>query len=102
MYSYHITPLARQDLAEIKQYIREELFAPQSANDLMLAFKKAFEGACRFPQSIPHVTDPKLHGKGYREIIVKNYIAFVLLDHENESVDIMRVLYYSRDYQRML
>ena len=69
---------------------------------LMLAFQKAFEGACRFPQSIPPVTDPKLYGKGYRKIIVKNYIAFVLLDHEKESVDIMRVVYYSRDYRKML
>ena len=102
MYSYRITPLARQDLAEIKQFISEELYAPQSAKDLMPAFKKAFEGACRFPQSIPPVTDPKLCGKGYRKIIIKNYIAFVLLDHEKESVDIMRVVYYSRNYQKML
>ena len=102
MYSYRITPLARLDMASAKQYIAVELSAPESANELMQALKTAFENACAFPESIPPVTDPKLQVKEYRKIIVKNYIAFVLLDHENESVDIMRVLYYARNFRKLL
>lgn len=102
MYSYRITPLARKDMLEIRRYIRDELFAPDSAISLMKALEQAFQDACRFPQSLQPVTDPRLHAQGYRKIIVKNYIAFVLIDEESEYVDIMRVLYYARNYAKLL
>ncbi len=102
MYTYRITPLARQDMKEINAYIRYKLSAPDSAAMLMKAFQAAFEHACRFPESIPPVTEPILQKKGYRKIIVKRYIAFVLLDPVRESVDIMRVCYYARKYEDLL
>ena len=100
MYVYRITPSAYQDMSEIKRYIREELCAPDSAEALTQAFIKAFEDACRFPFSLPPVQDARLRAAGYRKIIVKNYIAFALICQER--VDIMRVLYYGRDYKRLL
>ena len=102
MYTFHLTPLARQDLKDIRAYIRDTLAAPESAKALMLAFQAAFEKACQFPESLPPVTDPLLRQRGYRKIIVKRYIAFVLIDNDRESVDIMRVLYYARKYEDLL
>ena len=102
MYTYHLTPLARQDLCDIRAYIRDTLYAPESAKALIQAFQAAFEKACRFPEAIPPVTDSSLRQRGYRKIIVKRYIAFVLIDHTRESVDIMRVLYYARKYEDLL
>lgn len=100
MYVYRITPSAYRDLSEIKRYIREELSSPERADLLIQAFMKAFENACMYPFSLPPVQEPRLQARGYRKIIVKNYIAFVQV--RGETVEIMRVLYYGRDYQRLL
>ncbi len=102
MYTYHLTPLARQDLKDIHAYISDTLFAPESAKSLIQSFQTAFEKACQFPESVPMVTEPLLHQRGYRKIIVKHYIAFVLIDHDRESVDVMRVLYYARNFINVL
>ena len=102
MYTYRLTPPARKDLEEINRDIRDKLMDSASAKGLMEAFAKAFAGACRFPFRLPPVMDPRLKAQGYRKIIVKNYIAFVLIDEEQEFVDVMRVLYHARNYQELL
>ncbi len=102
MYTYRLTPSAKNDLLDIRRYIGQELQAPDSAERHMAAFEQAFREACRYPLSLPLVNDPALQAKGYRKIIVKNYVAFVLIDQEHEFVDIMRVLYYARNYQKLL
>lgn len=102
MYTYRIAPSAKQDLLDIREYIRNTLMAPDSAENLMRAFEQAFSDACRFPLSLPPVSDPHLQAKGYRKIIVKNYIALVLIDCESDCVDIMRIVFYARNYQRLL
>ena len=35
--------------------------------------------------------------KGYRKILVNNYIVFVLPDQKSEVLNVMRVLYHARD-----
>lgn len=40
--------------------------------------------------------------KGYRKILVNNYIMFVLPDQKSEVLNVMRVLYYARDYFKEL
>ncbi len=102
MFTYRITPLAKSDMMEIRQYIREKLSAPESATKLMEDLQQAFCDACRFPKSIQPVNDPLLRAKGYRKIIVRNFIAYILIDDDHEFVDVMRVLYYARDYTKLL
>ena len=102
MYTYRLTASARNDLKEIKAYIQDKLMAPESAKRLMQAFEQAFSNACLHPKRLPPVTDSRLFTQGYRKIIVKNYVAFVLIDDANQFVDIMRVLYYARNYEKLL
>ena len=40
--------------------------------------------------------------KGYRQILVNNYIVFVLPDQKSEVLNVMRVLYHARDYFKEL
>lgn len=40
--------------------------------------------------------------KGYRKLIIDNYILFYLVDEENKQVTIMRVLYGKQKYENLL
>ena len=102
MYTYQLTPSAIEDLQEIGDYIAKQLHAPESAVNLLREIEAAVAAACAFPLSLPEINDPLLRMKGYRKIIVKNYIAFVLPDQEQQILNVMRVLYSARDYMKEL
>lgn len=102
MYTYRLTQSAIRDLQEISDYISQQLFAPESARKLLDALEHAIRSGCRFPLSLPAVGDPLLRIKGYRKIIVNNYIVFVIPDEENQVLNVMRVLYRAQDYIQYL
>lgn len=97
MYAYRLTPSAVQDLREVADYIANQLCAPESAIRLLDEIQDAIQAACAYPLSLPAINDALLRRKGYRKIIVKNYIAFVIPDSQNNVLQVMRVLYYARD-----
>lgn len=102
MYKYRLMPSAVQDLQEIADYIAEQLSASESAIRLLEKVEEAIRFDCTFPLSLPPVNDELLRMKGYRKILVDNYIVFVLPDQKNEALNVMRVLYYARDYFKEL
>ena len=100
MYTYRLTPSAVEDLREIADYIANHLCAPESAIGIFGAL--VILAACAYPFSLPAINDALLRTKGYRKVVVKNYIAFVLPDREKEILNVMRVMYYARDYLKEL
>lgn len=97
-----LTPLARMDLEEIYQYISICLDAPQAADRLMTAFEKSFEQLQNHPFSFPRANDESLRKKGYRKLIVENYVGAYLLNEQTKEVVVMRFFYGARDYKRLL
>ena len=93
-----LTPLARTDLEEIYQYISICLDAPQAADRLMTAFEKSFEQLQNHPFSFPRADDESLRKKGYRKLIVENYVGAYLLNEQTKEVVVMRFFYGARDY----
>ena len=79
-----LTPLARTDLEEIYQYISICLDAPQAADRLMTAFEKSFEQLQNHPFSFPRADDESLRKKGYRKLIVENYVGAYLLNEQTK------------------
>ena len=102
MYTYRLTPSAVHDLQDIADYISEQLRAPESAVNLLNEIEAAIERACAYPLSLPMINDELLRRKGYRKIIVKNYLVFVLPNPRDEILSIMRVMYSARDYLKEL
>ena len=98
MYTYKLMPSAIRDLQEIADYIANYLCAPESALGLLDDIEAAIKESCAFPLSLPAINDEILKSKGYRKLVVKNYIVFVLPDQKNEVLNIMRVMYHARDY----
>ncbi len=101
-YNVKFTRKAVDDLDEIYRYISSELFAKNSANDLLERIETSIMRLKDFPFLCNFVADEFLKKKGYRKLIIDNYIAFYLVDELNKRVVIMRILYGRRKYQDLL
>jgi len=98
-YAFKLSPKADRDLDEIYQYIFLELKNPKAADDLIDDFEKAFINLEKFPQSCPLSVNALLKRKGYRKLVVNNYIALYKLDVKRKLIIIMHVFYGAMDYE---
>ena len=55
-----------------------------------------------FPYSCSFVLDEPLKNRGYRKLIVDNYIVFYLVNEMEKQVVVMRILYGAQNYQNLL
>jgi len=101
-YLVKMTPKAGTDLDNIYRYISEELFAVSAAANILEGLETGIMRLREFPFSCNYVADEFLRNKGYRKLIIDNYIVFYLVDEENEQVIIMRVLYGKQKYENLL
>ncbi|MDW7674717.1 MAG: type II toxin-antitoxin system RelE/ParE family toxin [Bacillota bacterium] len=83
-------------------YISQELFAVSTANNLLERLERSIMSLRDFPFSCNLVADELLKKKGYRKLIVDNYIIFYIVDEFDKRVVIMRVLYGRQKYQDIL
>ena len=101
-YTYEMTPSAFQDLDDALHYISIKLHANESALRLLDDIQSAIDRACRYPHAITPVNDELLKARGYRKLIVRNYLILLIPDHDNHVLNIMRIVYYAKDYVREL
>ncbi len=96
------TQLAYSDLDEIDDYISEKLCNPHAAEKLLSDMETSIQRLEQYPMIGPEVEDPYLTSKGYRKLVVRNYLIFYLLNPGRHEVIIMRVLYGAREYHNLL
>jgi len=101
-YKLKITQLAQEDLDEIFLYISENLHAPMAANNLMDEIENSIKSLCLFPYKSPLSIDIMLIQKGYRKLIIENYIALYLIDEDNKQIIIARIFYGAMDYGKYI
>jgi addiction module RelE/StbE family toxin len=101
-YDLQIMPMAEEDLDGIFGYITNTLEAPVAANRLMIKIEKAIQSLRDTPRIGPKCRDEILGKKGYRKLIINNYIVFYLVDDETRTVIVMRVIYGRRNYTALL
>jgi toxin ParE1/3/4 len=82
-YTIKMTPKAADDLDSIYRYILEELFAASAATNILERIEKEIIRLREFPFSCNYVADGFLRNKGYRKLIVDNYIVFYLIDEKS-------------------
>jgi len=99
-YNLKITPAAAGDLDAIDTYITDALFAPAAAQALMADFDKGFHSLCDAPYRCELSRNATLREKGYRRLVVNNYIALYLVDDSEQMVIIARVFYGAMDYEK--
>jgi len=94
-----MVPKAFEDLDDIYSYITHELYNERTADNLMKKIETSIMRLKDFPFSCSFVKDEILKEKGYRKLVIENYIAFYLVREKGKQVVIMRVLFAGQKYQ---
>ncbi|MBS3885878.1 MAG: type II toxin-antitoxin system RelE/ParE family toxin [Dethiobacter sp.] len=101
-YRVEISEPADNDLRDIVRYISAQLSAPMTAIKMMDTLNEAMAGLALMQQKCTFVTDERLAMIGYRKLPVKNYIVFLTINEKSKVVDVERILYARRDWQRII
>ncbi len=97
-YKVRIYPTAERDLAEIINYLNT-LFK-QAALKYYDMLTEEIVGLSTMPEQYPHPRDLALTAKGYRCLVVKDYLVFYMV--VGDTVQIHRILYGRRDYRSIV
>jgi addiction module RelE/StbE family toxin len=93
-------PVAIQDLFEIIEYVRKD--NPSAAADLVKRFDEALGKLGSFPEIGPVPKDERLSARGYRVLVIDNYLAFYVIREKVNIVEVRRVLHGRRMYSFLL
>ena len=96
-YKVKINPKAIRDLDRIYQYIANEKLAPENAKGQLDRIKKAILNLNTFPHSHQERNEGRYGGKGYRQLLIDNYIAIFRVDETNKIVYVVTVQYQGRN-----
>lgn len=89
LYRIRYTPLAFEDLDSIDDYISITLSNPQAALALMDEIERSASRLKLYPFIGLEVEDACLAAKGYRKLVVGNYLVFHLVNEVQRGVVIM-------------
>ena len=95
-YSIEYLPVAVRDLQGIFDYISGELSSPKAAGNLLCKIDASVSRLSAFPFSCEKTKDAVLNKKGYRTLIVENYIVFYVV--LGQTAEIRRILYNKTSY----
>ncbi len=95
-YEVKITPKAIRELDQIYEYIANEKLSPENAKGQTDRIKKAILSLETFPQSHQERTVGRYVGKGYRQLLIDNYIAIFRIDDPHKTVYVITIQYYGR------
>lgn len=97
-YKIKIFPTAKQDLEEVIRYLNT--LSPDVALKYYDLLVEEIASLSKMPERCPRPKDLALAAKGYRYLIVKNYLVFYVV--VGDTVQIRRILYARRDYSALL
>ena len=99
-YNIRYSKEAKQDLINIKKYIKYNLQEPNIANKLITKIKKEI-GKLPVDAKIYNIIDDDFIKKlEIRKIIVDNYIVFYRI--KNKTIEIVRIMYGRRNWIALL
>lgn len=97
-----VTPAAEHDLDEIYTYITNSLVALSVADNLLEDIEKQILSLCDFPHRCEYSRNEILRDKGYRKLVIHNYVVLYLVDDKSKTVIVMRVFFGAMDYEKYL
>lgn len=96
-YKVRINPKAIRELDSIYEYIANEKLAPEYAKGQVDRIKKAILDLGTFPQSHQERNEGSYAGKGYRQLLIDNYIAIFRIDEADKVVYVVTIQYQGRN-----
>ncbi len=99
-YNIEYSKESKEDLIEIKQYIKYNLQEPETANKLISKIRKSIRTLKDNPEIYAIIDDDIIRKLEIRKLIVDNYIIFYRI--KNDSIEIVRIMYGSRNWINLL
>ena len=96
-YKIKINPRAIRELDHIYEYIANEKLAPENAIGQINRIKKAILSLDIFPQSHQERNEGRYAGKGYRQLLIDNYIAIFRIDEPHKTVYVVTIQYQGQN-----
>lgn len=96
-YKVKVNPRAIRELDSIYEYIANEKLASKNAKGQVDRIKKAILGLDIFPQSHQERNEGRYAGKGYRQLLIDNYIAIFNIDEAHKTVYVVTIQYKGRN-----
>ena len=97
-YEIRIFPTAKQDLLDVIDYLNT--LSRDSALNCYDRLVSEIASLSTMPERCPRPRDLALAAKGYRYLVVGNYLVFYVV--AGNTVQIRRILYARRDYKKLL
>ena len=99
-YNIEYSKESKEDLIGIKQYIKYNLQEPETANKLISKIRKSIKTLKENPEIYAIIDDDIIRKLEIRKLIVDNYIIFYRI--KNDSIEIVRIMYGSRNWINLL
>jgi hypothetical protein len=96
-YEVMIYPRALQDIDDIYAYIALEKLSPENAKGQTDRIWEAIKTLDTFPESHQDRVVGRYAGRGYKQLIIDNYIAIFKIDKQHKKVFIITVRYQGRN-----
>lgn len=96
-YKVKVTPRAFRDLDEIFDYIASEKLAPENAQGQTGRIWDALKMLATMPHSHQDRQTGRYVGKGYKQLLIDNYIAIFKIDEQQKIVTVLTIQYQGRN-----
>ncbi|MCR4690523.1 MAG: type II toxin-antitoxin system RelE/ParE family toxin [Lachnospiraceae bacterium] len=96
-YSVQLMKRAYRDIEDIYAYIAHVKLAPENAEGQTSRIKTAILGLEYYPQSHQDRLVGRYADKGYKQLIIDNYIAIFRIDEDKKIVYVVTVQYQGRN-----
>ena len=97
-YDVRIFPAAQNDFLDIADHLNSR--SPEEATQYYELFMEKTGMLMTKPESFPLARDAQLRLRGYRMLPIDNHIVFYVIN--GKSVDLRRILYARRQYERLI
>ena len=99
-YNIEYSRESKEDLIEIKQYIKYNLQELETANKLILKIRKSIKTLKNNPEIYTIIDDDVIRKLEIRKLIIDNYIVFYRI--KNDTIEIVRIMYGKRNWINLL
>ncbi len=101
-YNVIVTQDANKDLDEALDYIANHLKSPTAAKNLLEKVEKIYTELTFGPYIYAWCNQERLRDKGYRKVVVNNYIIIYRVDEDHKTVYILRIFFGRRNYAEII
>ena len=96
-YNVKVTPRAIRDLDDIFNYIALEKLAPENAFGQTERIREALKKLEIMPQSHQDRQTGRYAGRGYKQLLVDNYVVIFKIDEKQRMVTVLTIQYQGRN-----